>query len=42
MILNPEIKDIKPIPIFDQRGVFIFYNKNNVFIIICSKKIINL
>ena len=37
MILNPEIKDIKPIPIFDQRGVFIFCNKNNVFIIICSK-----
>ena len=37
MILNPEINDIKPIPIFDQRGVFIFCNKNNVFIIICSK-----
>ena len=42
MILNPEIKDIKPIPIFDQRGVFIFCNKNNVFIIICSKVPLNL
>ena len=42
IILNPEIKDIKPIPIFDQRGVFIICDKNNVFILICSKVPFNL
>jgi hypothetical protein len=37
MILNPENVNIKPLPIFDERGIFILGDFNNVVILIGNK-----